>query len=143
MNTQHPWPVIDRPRNEVAEILKAYGTSLQNQYPELEGRLTITHREDSPMYILSFYILNHKLRGYNTRILSVEQPIDRSFPVDLTMHYKTYSSAPKHLDADAFEPALRRELASEPIQNILNNLLALGNTMEEYRSDISQSSANP
>lgn len=139
MTSSPTWPTIDHPHNPVADLLNQYGKSLQQQYPSLDGRLTIILQDDKPEYVLSFYLISHKLRGYNIRLLTIEQPIDSSFPVTLTMHYKTYSSPPRLLDEANFEPALRDELASPPIQNILNNLLALGNTVDEYRDDLNQS----
>ena len=139
MATSSPWPIIERHRNQVVDLLNAFAADLAQQYPDLEGRVVVTQREDASYYILSFYLLNHKLRGYNTRLFSIEQPMDSDFPVELIMHYKTYSSAPQKLDVTSFEPTLRKELASPPTQNILNNLLALGDTMSTYGDDLTQS----
>lgn len=139
MNAPAPWPTVGQPRNRVVDLLRTFAEALSTQYPDLEGRVVVSQREDDPRYLVSFYLLNHKMGGYNTRLLSVEQPIDSSFPVVLTMHYKTFSAPPQTLTEAEFEPALRRELASTPVQNILNNLLALGNTMDDYRRPLNQS----
>ena len=139
MDSSTPWPAIQQPRNQVVDLLNAFADLLSHQYPDLEGRVIIAQREDDPRYIISFYILNRKLGGYNTRLLSIDQPIDSPFPVVLTMHYKTYSSPPQTLTEANFEANLRKELGSSPVQNILTHLLALGDTMQASHSESEQS----
>ncbi|MBF9144297.1 hypothetical protein [Hymenobacter properus] len=113
-----------------AELLSTYDSSL-------EGRVTTAYSDGDDKITVALYILNHKIRGYNYRLISFEQKVGEEYPVTLRVHYNTTSpEVGTASNAAEFEKLLAKTLADNSTKNILDYLLNMGNIMHDYREDL-------
>lgn len=135
MASQSLWPDkhSSSAQHRPIQLLEEQAKLLKDYNPSLEGRVVSAYAEGKATATISLYILNPRLRGYNYRLLSFEQPIIGEYPVTLSAHFKTQTVPVGEANDDKEFLALLGKILSDTItRNILDNLASMGEVMQHY-----------